>query len=825
MRATLGLVACSLWLCAVHGSPAADPLCAAAHLTVELRSVKTSVDLTNPGSAVKLAFRVFNPTSKPITLLKRSTPLEGIKTSMFKVTNPGGTIMQYRGKHFKRAQPGEHEYIVIPPRRTKEQIFTLREYELAGDGKYSFTFTGALTIKCASGQRQLKSTSPKAEIVIRSTHAHEERFAALQNERQDRRSALGGGRRSLTYSSCDASKQAQLVNWTDDAALKISAARYCLNPEISTFLNTTSSCSLLVDTWFGSSTTQSELASLASVFATMATNVQDSNYHCAENDYADNSCVDDNSTEWYAADYCGCDQDTFAFVYPSDTSQEIYMCPLVFGHEDYAEKVQTVVHELSHFAHIHGDGGTDDHSYGEHACHQLAQGEDAATALKTADNYGYFAIYTNVCYQHAPADYEAYVPPCKSCGATTWAQQSGVVFDSSWHPPSQSERTSVYCQPIPFFDSARWLADGRTADSFAEFDRNGDGMIDMFEFSNTSQFSTDPVGQPSTTNLPEPEEFAITWQSSLGGHVFHDEQLDINEGDIVKLNWSGGHNVYRAEGNCSLYSTLADFQGAPTYTEIEGSWPDQNPYTLASPPGAPATYCYACIAHWGSMRFTLRINQFQPESGQPTTQQTGQPSTQPPGQFSTEPIGQPSTQPVGQPSTTVSSVITCSGGNYPAEVGWSLNCSDGTTLNGGAPYGNTSSVTLAVALGATCTLNMTDSYGDGWNGNAWAAPGFGQNFSLANGKQGTKSFVVQFQPGPTYDCESIKNGFESQGCCNIANFNDNSECGVMKANFRAFSCCPTGANRRGDRSVHMSDRQDGVAYPKIKVIWIDPPQV
>ena len=35
---------------------------------------------------------------------------------------------------------------------------------LAGDGKYSFTFTGALTIKCASGQRQLKSTSPKAEV-------------------------------------------------------------------------------------------------------------------------------------------------------------------------------------------------------------------------------------------------------------------------------------------------------------------------------------------------------------------------------------------------------------------------------------------------------------------------------------------------------------------------------------------------------------------------------------------------------------------------------------------------------------------------------------
>eukprot|EP00964_Phaeocystis_antarctica_P085541 scaffold54052_cov57-Phaeocystis_antarctica.AAC.1 len=44
---------------------------------------------------------------------------------------------------------------------------------------------------------------------------------------------------------------------------------------------------------------------------------------------------------------------------------------------------------------------------------------------------------------------------------------------------------------------------------------------------------------------------------------------------------------------------------------------------------------------------------------------------------------------------------------------------------------------------------MIDSYGDGWDGAEWAAPGFGQSFSLADGNQGTKSFVVQFQPPPS----------------------------------------------------------------------------
>jgi hypothetical protein len=95
-------------------------------------------------------------------------------------------------------------------------------------------------------------------------------------------------------------------------------------------------------------------------------------------------------------------------------------------------------------------------------------------------------------------------------------------------------------------------------------------------------------------------------------------------------------------------------------------------------------------------------------------------------------------------SSDVSSVITCSGGSYPGEVGWSLSCSDGTTLIGGAPYA--SSLPLAVAVGAACTLSMTDSFSDGWNGAEWSAPGFGQGFSLAAGSARSESFVVQFQP-------------------------------------------------------------------------------
>merc|ERR1740124_766420 len=111
----------------------------------------------------------------------------------------------------------------------------------------------------------------------------------------------------------------------------------------------------------------------------------------------------------------------------------------------------------------------------------------------------------------------------------------------------------------------------------------------------------------------------------------------------------------------------------------------------------------------------------------------------------------PSPPPPPPPSPPpIFSAITCSSDSYSKEVAWSLSCSDGTTLSGGASYPSSYKMPVAVAYGATCTLEMNDSYGDGWDGAVWAAPGFGQSFSLAkaDGYQGTESFVVQFQPPP-----------------------------------------------------------------------------
>ena len=72
-------------------------------------------------------------------------------------------------------------------------------------------------------------------------------------------------------------------------------------------------------------------------------------------------------------------------------------------------------------------------------------------------------------------------------------------------------------------------------------------------------------------------------------------------------------------------------------------------------------------------------------------------------------------------TSTIPSVITCSGGAYPDKDGWSLSCSGGTTLSSSAPYA--SSGPLAVTFSTNCTLSTMDSFGDGWDGVEWVAPG------------------------------------------------------------------------------------------------------
>ena len=82
-----------------------------------------------------------------------------------------------------------------------------------------------------------------------------------------------------------------------------------------------------------------------------------------------------------------------------------------------------------------------------------------------------------------------------------------------------------------------------------------------------------------------------------------------------------------------------------------------------------------------------------------------------------------------------------------AEVSWSLDCDDGAAIDGGAPFEDT----LQSTVGATCTLSMQDSFGDGWNGAEWTAEAGGSfygPYSLPEGFSGIETFILYPTPLP-----------------------------------------------------------------------------
>jgi gliding motility-associated-like protein len=101
--------------------------------------------------------------------------------------------------------------------------------------------------------------------------------------------------------------------------------------------------------------------------------------------------------------------------------------------------------------------------------------------------------------------------------------------------------------------------------------------------------------------------------------------------------------------------------------------------------------------------------------------------------------------------------INVGSGTFPGEVSWNLLLNGVNVLNGGAPYAN------SVCLPNGCyTLQMLDSFGDGWNGSTFTISYQGTNIataSLPSGSSGSANFCVdEFIPDDEEDPEVIIEG-------------------------------------------------------------------
>jgi len=151
-------------------------------------------------------------------------------------------------------------------------------------------------------------------------------------------------------------------------------------------------------------------------------------------------------------------------------------------------------------------------------------------------------------------------------------------------------------------------------------------------------------------------------------------------------------------------------------------------------------------------------------------------------------IDVPAADACGEGLVTVNYLV--GGGSWQSEVGWDLVGADGVSVaSGGAP-----------AEGSLClpegdyTLNMTDVYGDGWNGNAASfANGLGETIGYAgleSGAEGSATITVAaYSMDPIFiagdfDCFATASASDGTGACSLfdsddVNFEFVSEPGVL----------------------------------------------
>lgn len=286
-----------------------------------------------------------------------------------------GKKMIYRGKDAKMtAQPSASEYITLKPQGSASRRVRLSgRYQLQGDGLYYVRVRNP-----ADGHIRYRDVMrTETKIMIKGTEEHEARYQAKAEERlaeakmmlEQARLVEGGV--AYSYQGCSSAQQTALTGWHADGKHKITSSLAC----------TESSCATLVDTWFGASTAQSQFMAVTEEFTRMQNVYENTIYVCQG---SEGPCSGGN---------------VFAYVYPTDSSQRVHICDFTFNYPDYSERVQTVLHELSHFNHI---GSTNDNAYGERTCINLAQSNFQA-ALQTADSTAYFATASTTyatCFHH-----------------------------------------------------------------------------------------------------------------------------------------------------------------------------------------------------------------------------------------------------------------------------------------------------------------------------------------------------------------------------------------------------------------------------------------
>ena len=107
-------------------------------------------------------------------------------------------------------------------------------------------------------------------------------------------------------------------------------------------------------------------------------------------------------------------------------------------------------------------------------------------------------------------------------------------------------------------------------------------------------------------------------------------------------------------------------------------------------------------------------------------------------------------------------VLMADAGGYPGEITWTITNAAGETVLSGAGT-DTDTQVLEMSYGETYTLNMADSWGDGWNGGILSVGGTEYTVTADEGDAATASIVCEDPTPPTCEHTFVMNDAYGDG--------------------------------------------------------------
>ena len=298
------------------------------------------------GDDIYVNWELKNVGSDVESFLIWGTPLENDwNANMFLIRQETGESAEYQGKLMKRVPPSEEHYIYLAPQESRRGVMLLSAgYKFFHAGTYYVTM--GVVHHSIEGGRGRPLFSNKVELLVNTPEVKVKHVPKVN------------GKNAVTFTACTSS-ETTITNTAISNAISASqnAENYfgCSNRD-------------MYVKWFGTYTS--------------------TNYNKIQSDFTKiNNFL---SGRNFGID-CSCNQPgTYAFVYPSDPTSTIHLCPVFWQATadpyDWNSQPGTLTHEGSHFNAV---CGTDDIQYGVTGCLALAQ-SDPNSAVKNADSHEYF---------------------------------------------------------------------------------------------------------------------------------------------------------------------------------------------------------------------------------------------------------------------------------------------------------------------------------------------------------------------------------------------------------------------------------------------------